>query len=458
MTVVAGSTPAAIVPPAPVIHSSDLPPLRHFRNAIRSNLTIWPNYAFDTLFHQKRVFGTYRALVNDPDGVRHVLVTSAANYRRSIPVRRIAKPFCGAGLFVAEDTEGRRQRRLMASSFTPASINVLIPHFQAAAAHLLNTIDGRNEINLSKAFQETALEAVMRALFSMPKSAARDELNAKVRAYLDGPGRPSLFDGIATSDDQFAFATRKRWRFQVVWFAAMDAIVVARRAQPATASRRDMLDLLINLRDADTGETLSSEEIRDQCATMIFAGSETTALLMFWVGYLLALDRDEQERVRAEIATFLPDRIAKLEDLENWPRLRNVLLEALRLYPPLPHILRDAIGPDAICGHDIAPNTQVWISPWVLHRHRKFWDRPTAFLPGRFAGKSAPWVHMPCYMPFGAGQRICIGLQFALAEAQIVLAQLLSRYKIGLVPGKPVLPVGRGTIGPSYEPMFRIEG
>jgi cytochrome P450 len=137
--------------------------------------------------------------------------------------------------------------------------------------------------------------------------------------------------------------------------------------------------------------------------------------------------------------------------------LRNVLLEALRLYPPLPQIVRVANGPDDICGEKISANTQVWISSWVMHRHRRFWDQPTAFLPGRFEGKTAPWTQMPAFIPFGAGPRICIGLWFALLEAEMVMAQLLSCYTISLPGARPVLPVGRVTIEPSYEPLFRLE-
>ena len=106
--------------------------------------------------------------------------------------------------------------------------------------------------------------------------------------------------------------------------------------------------------------------------------------LMFWASYLLAMDPEQQSSVRKEIVAFPTERISGLDDIQNWPRLRNVLLEALRLYPPAPHIVRDANGPDDICGEKIDTNTQVWISPWVMHRHRRFWDRPTAFLPGRF--------------------------------------------------------------------------
>lgn len=173
--------------------------------------------------------------------------------------------------------------------------------------------------------------------------------------------------------------------------------------------------------------------------------------------YLLALDKDEQRRLHDEIAAFPPDRVETLDDLANWPRLRNVLLEALRLYPPLPHIVRQANGPDTISGMSVADNDQIWASAWVMHRHRKFWQNPTAFMPDRFAGKSAPWVQMPAYVPFGVGPRICIGLHFALSEAQIVLAHLLTRYQISQVGTRPVMPVGRVTVEPDHEPLFRLD-
>ena len=395
--------------------------------------------------------------MNDPEGVRHFLTVNAANYRRPSPVRRVAIPLGGAGLFLAEGAEWRRQRKLLAPTFTTSSIKVLVPHFHAAALHLLHGIEDKPEANLSKAFQDTALEAVLRALFSMPEHEARENLSALVRSYVEGVGRPNLFDVFARSDDAFGFALGKRQRFQSRWFGAIAAIIAQRKADPASAEHRDLLDLLLSLKDAETGETLSDAEIRDQSATMFFAGSETTARLMFWAAYMLTLDTSEQQRLQDEIAAFAPDRAHSLEDLAHWPRLRNVLLEALRLYPPIPHIVREAIGPDKVSGLSVAAGDQVWASAWVLHRHRKFWQLPTAFMPDRFKGSAAPWVQLPGFIPFGAGPRICIGLHFALSEAQIVLAHLLARYRITVVGTRPVIPIGRVTIEPDYEPMFKLE-
>jgi cytochrome P450 len=448
---------ATIFPSAPKVHAADLPVWRLLPAMARSSLSVWPDYAFDLIVNKQTTLGVTSVLVNDPEGVRHFLAVNAANYRRPSSIRRVATPLGGSGLFLAEGAEWRRQRKLLAPTFAPSSINVLVPHFHEAALHLLHSVEGKPGVNLSKAFQDTALEAVLRALFSMPENRAREELSALVRGYVEGAGRPGPFDFFAPSEDSFGFLLGKRRRFQSKWFAAIAAIIAQRKAEPRSANHRDLLDLLLELKDADTGEMLSDDEIRDQSATMFFAGSETTARLMFWTAYLLTLDMKEQQRLSSEIAAFPPERVRTLDDLGNWPALRNVLLEALRLYPPLPHTIRQANGPDTISGMSVAANDQVWASAWIMHRHRKFWQNPTAFMPDRFAGKSAPWVQMPAYIPFGVGPRICIGLNFALAEAQIVLAHLLARYRISVAGNRPVIPVGRVTTEPDHEPMFRLE-
>jgi cytochrome P450 len=446
-----------LVPPAPHVHAKDLPLWRLLRNAIRSSLSVWPDYAFDVSVSRKRLLGVDTLLVNDPEGIRHVLSSNAANYRRPMPIIRVVRPLIGSGVFLAEGDEWRRQRKVLSPSFTPSNTNLLLPHFHDAAEHLLRAVEGRREVNLSQAFQDTALEAVLRALFSKPESRLRDQLSGMIRAYAAGPGRPALLDGFAKSETAFAFATRGRRRFQAQWLGAIEAVVAERKAGRAAGAARDLLDQLLDMRDADTGEGLSDEDIRDQCGTMFFGGSETTARLMFWASYLLAQDTHTQSLLRAEINAFAPEQVTKMDDLQNWPLLRNVLLEAMRLYPPVPHILREATAPDMVNGEAIAAGAQIWVSPWVMHRHRKFWEHPTAFIPDRFAGKPAPWVQNPAYIPFGAGPRVCMGLHFALAEAQIVLAYLLSRYRVSLPGADKVMPIGRVTTEPSVEPGFKIE-
>jgi cytochrome P450 len=346
---------------------------------------------------------------------------------------------------------------MLSPAFTPYNVSLLLPHFTAAADDLLRRLERGLIADLSAAFQVATLEGGLRALFSMPDSIQRARLGAMVRGYVEGSGHPNILDMLARDESAFAFVTRKRRTFQKAWFAAVDEVVAHRRQSPPDGRNRDLLDLLLAARNVETGEALSANEVRDQCATMIFGGFETTARLLFWASYLLTLDLAEQERLRAEVAAFSPERLSSLDDLANWPRLRTTLLETLRLYPPVPHLVRETVADDKIVGEPVKVRSQIWISPWVLHRHRKFWEQPTAFVPGRFAGKPSPWTAIGAYLPFGAGPRICIGATFAMAEAHIMMATLLRRYRIIRDDLRPVLPIARVTIEPSFAPMFRLE-
>jgi cytochrome P450 len=450
-------TALPIIPPTPKVHAKDLPIWRHLLTAQRNSIAIFPDYAFDVPFARRSLLGVEAVLVNDPAGVRHVLATNAANYVRPIMMPRVLRPLLGQGIFLAEGPEWRQQRRMLSPTFTPHNVGLLLPHFTAAANDLMRRLEHASSADLSAAFQEAALEAVLRALFSIPDSRQRTRLGAMIRGYVGGPGHPNILDMLAREEPAFRFATRKRRAFQKAWFAAVDEVVAERQRSPSDGQHRDLLDLLLAARDAETGEALSAREVRDQCATMIFGGFETTARMLFWASYLMTLNLVEQERLRAEVNAFPPDRVSSIDDLANWPRLRMTLLETLRLYPPVPHLVREAVADDEITGEPVKARSQIWISAWVLHRHRRFWEQPTAFLPERFAGKPSPWTASGAFLPFGAGPRICIGATFAMSEAQIVMATLLQRYRIIHNDLRPVLPVARVTIEPSFAPMFRLD-
>src|SRR5260370_35562405 len=173
---------------------------------------------------------------------------------------------------------------------------------------------------------------------------------------------------LARDESAFWFATRKRRAFQKAWFSAVDEVVALRSRSRHDGEHRELLDLLLAARNVETGEALSANEVRDQCATMIFGGFETTARLLFLASYLLTLDLPEQERLRAEVAAFSPERVSSLDDLANWPRLRMTILETLRLYPPVPHLVRESVADDEIIGEPGRGVAEIWIIPWVLDR------------------------------------------------------------------------------------------
>ncbi|HLL58918.1 MAG TPA: cytochrome P450 [Allosphingosinicella sp.] len=444
-----------IVPPAPPIHPKPLSSLRLIMATLRNPLTGYSEESFQLASGRVRMLGQTMIGVNHPDGVKHVLTTHAAKYQRPVVVARTSRWMMGEGLFLAEGEAWRKQRRMLAPLFSPAHTGELLPHFLAAGRSSLARLRGRREAKLSIEFNEATLDAVLRALFSTPADTIGREIARLTRFYLEGPGRPSFFDIIARREEDFALLAAPRRRFRDGWHRAVDALVSRRQEEPGAQESRDLLGILLEARDPETGTGLSAEEVRDQAATMLFAGFETTTRLLSWAAYLLALDQREQALVREEVAAFPPERIGSLQDLQNWPRLKCVLLEALRLYPPVPQLARQAVEADEVLGERVEPGDLIWIAPWALHRHRDHWEQPTAFMPQRFHGQAQPWMH-GAFIPFGGGPRICIGASFAMAEAQILMATLLNTYRIDLIDQRPVLPVGLITTVPSYEPRFSL--
>jgi cytochrome P450 len=447
---------ALITPPTHPVHRKPLPAWRLLRATLRNPLTAYSEDSFTLHSGRVRAFGRSTIAVNHPDGVKHVLTTHPSRYGRPIAAIRSVRWMMGNGLFLAEGEDWRRQRKMLAPLFGPTHIGGLLPHFLGAGEALQARLEHRTEANLTAEFNQATLDAVLRALFSSPADTVGKEIARLTRFFLEGPGRPRASDVLARSESAFAFLAGPRRRFQVEWHQAIDAFIQARQDTAGSAHSRDLLDILLAARDPESGAALSADEVRDQTATMLFAGFETTARLLSWAAYLLALDQREQAAVRKEVAAFPPEEVASMQDLKAWPRLRCVLLEALRLYPPVPQLVRQALEADEVLGERVEPGDLIWISAWTLHRHRDHWDHPNSFLPQRFEGQAQPWTH-GAFIPFGSGPRICIGAGFAMAEAQILLAALLKRFEIDLADKRPVLPIGLITTVQSHEPRYLLK-
>ena len=230
--------------------------------------------------------------------------------------------------------------------------------------------------------------------------------------------------------------------------------LIARRRETG-AHTEDLLALLLAARDAETGEPMSDTQIRDEVATILLAGHETTANALAWTWYLLSGDAAVAARLHAELAAVLGGRVPTAGDLPNLAYARMVLEEAMRLYPPAHSFSRQALAEDRIAGRRIPAGAVVIVAPWLLHRHRRLWDEPDAFDPGNFAPERAAARPRFAYIPFGGGPRGCIGASLAMTEALVILATVAQRYAPRLVPHHRVVPVGLITLRPEGGmPMF----
>ena len=448
---------APLIPPAPVPPKGPLPLWKFVLQLRKSTIGIWGERAYDMMVFGGKRFGVATLMVNDPEGVRHISAGDTKGlYHKSITTRRLVRPAAGNGLVLSEGAEWKKQRRVLAPAFTPSAVNLFIPHFRAAAQQLLDELAKTPRANLAFAFQEAALDAACRTLFSMPIGGRGRHLAMLARAYVKGPGRPMIWDSLAPSESFLWFLTPGRAIFRRRWLKEVRGVVADRRDQPRHERATDLLDLLIESNDPETGG-MTDAEIRDQVSTFIGAGFETTARVLFWTVYLLARDKTEQDRLRAEVRAFPPANVTTLADLARWPRMRAVLQESMRLYPPAPLYTRVSMGPDEVAGRQVEPGTIVMISPWLIHRHNKLWDQPSAFIPDRFEGKPQDYLTNPAYIPFGAGPRTCIGAAFSLAEVSIVLAMFLERFEAELDDDRPITPVSIITTMPDIEPWFALK-
>ena len=193
--------------------------------------------------------------------------------------------------------------------------------------------------------------------------------------------------------------------------------------------------MLLRARDEETGEGMTDRQLRDEMMTFLLAGHETTAVALSWTWYLLARHPSVLESLRAEVPSALGGRTPAPDDVPRLRYARMVVEEAMRLYPPVWGFFRQALGPDTLGEHTVPKGAVIFISPYVTHRHPRFWDDPERFDPERFTPERARERPRFAYVPFSGGPRLCIGNEFALMEAQLAVAMTVQRYRLELAPG-----------------------
>ncbi|MBO0710327.1 MAG: cytochrome P450 [Acetobacteraceae bacterium] len=441
-------------PPRPTYPAEALS-LPGFLSAVRTNaLLIWPDYAYECPVFVSHSLGRAQMLLNAPEAIHRVLVENPANYRRTPASIRILRPITGRGLLLSEGDDWKLQRRTIAPAMAPRVIPLLARHMASTTRETIAALADRTgrPVNLLAAMQSTALEIAGRSMFSLEMRAFGPEMRTLLTHFGNTLGRPHLFDMVLPASVP-TFRDLRRLAFQRRWMALIDKIIDARLATDHDGAPRDLFDLLRAARDPETGRGFSRTELRDQVATMIVAGHETTAITLFWSFYLLANAPVVQERIASEVCAVDLDPEGAAEALSQLPYTRAVVSEVLRLYPPAFTLVRLATGHDRAGAIEIPAGAILMISPWVLHRHRRLWRDADAFDPDRFMPGEPPPPRF-AYLPFGAGPRVCVGAQFAIAEAVLALAAIIQVFKVALEGEPRVVPRPVITTQPDSAPGF----
>ncbi len=386
-------------------------------------------------------------MVMGPDAIQHILLERVEDYPKSIVTKDLLRPAIGESLFIAEGAHWRWQRRTSAPAFSHRNVSALGPVMTDAAERAAGRIAqaGPRAVNMLDEMVTATFDVIAEVTFSDDGSFDRNAVHGAIEAYVSEAGRISLLDVLGAPSwiprpSRLASATQMSEMRQ-----AADHAIEARAARGA-GPVPDLLDLLLDGQDPKSGRRMTTGELRDNLLTFIVAGHETTALTLAWSFYLCAFDETVQDRAREEARRVLQGRAATADDLPDLPFIRQIIDEALRLYPPAGVVSRTAQKADDVGGADIRPNDTVMIPIYALGRHRLLWDDPDQFKPDRFANRKA--IRRYAYLPFGDGPRICIGASFAVQEAVIILATLLSRFRFTSVKGRDPKPVMILTLRP----------
>jgi cytochrome P450 len=428
-----GLRPPSVAPPA-----KPLSLFQTIRASRRNVLEIIPRLAY----HQPMVSGRLGArwhMVQDPGALARVFLDNVNNYPKAEVMIRMLRPAVGDSLFTSDGESWRWQRRTVAPVFAQRNVTALSPLMTAtaerASARLARTEGDREMVGemLSATF-----DVICEVALSGREHFDAAAYSAAIVRYFETVGRASLLDFLQVPD----WVPRPGallGRGAVRTMHAMVARAIEARRRDGPGGVDDLLDHMLKAEDPETGRRMSATELLHNMQFFIVAGHETTALALSWSLLLLAMHPEAQARARGEAQAALGSRAAGAADLGAMPAVRQAIEEAMRLYPPVGLIARTARDADSLAGREVRPRDTVFIPIYALHRHRMWWDDPDAFDPSRFSEEAIRSRDRFLYLPFGAGPRVCVGANFAMMQAQIILSTLLARFRFELA-GCP-LPV-----------------
>ncbi len=448
--------PAPFVPPAPRPRTRPPSALEMMRIVYRNPLELWGEPSYNEPWISVNGVGGPLVIANDPGLVRHVLVDNAKNYKMATVRQKILRPILRDGLLTAEGEVWRRSRKAMAPVFTPRHIFGFARPMLKRALEFVERYEDGTVTDLAADMTMLTYEILAETLFSGEITGSKETFSEDIDRLLETMGRVDPLD-LLRAPDWLPRLTRIRGRKTMAYFRGIVSDTMALREdwlkRDPDGAPQDFLTLLLK---AEGPDGLTRAEVEDNIITFIGAGHETTARALGWTLYCLAEAPWEREPIEREIDAVLASEPDPTKWLEAMPLTRAAFDEALRLYPPAPSINREPIEPEHYKDLYIPPKAAVLVMPWVIHRHRKLWDKPDAFLPERFHPGNREKIDRFQYLPFGAGPRVCIGAAFAMQEAMIALAVLMSRFRFETTADTRPWPVQKLTTQPQGGLPMRV--
>lgn len=383
-------------------------------------------------------------LANDPELVKRVLKDRPDDFPKSDRIGAGLRPLLGNSVFLTNGETWKRQRRIIDPAFEGGRLRDTYGAMYAAGEAAVERMAANLGVqDIEPETSHAAADVIFRTLFSIP---IEDETATAVFEKFRDHQRTQPILNLA------AFIPGPRWMPRFFRRATKDTAADIRELITGLTEQRmaeitagtapdDLATKIMTTADPETGEKFSTDEMVDQVAIFFLAGHETSASALAWTFYLLAMYPEWQDKLAAEAEAVSAD-FASVSKLRL---ARDVFREALRLYPPVPMMVRETKCPEQMRDRQAPKGAQVVLSPWHLHRHERLWDNPDGFDPTRWTTENGKECQRNAYIPFSAGTRVCTGAGFAMVEGPLLLAMLLRRFKFELTDKKPV-PVAHLTV------------
>lgn len=390
---------------------------------------------------------------NQPDLVRRILVERPDDFPKSEIVRQTIGDLLGQSVFVTNGETWKRQRRIIDPSFEGGKLRQTFDPMLAAANEMAKRLEIRangQPLEIEFETSHAAADVIFRTLFSKPiaEEAAASVFHAFRRYQLAAPMlSPADLARIGT---WFPRVGPSRWRkgraARRIRRLLMDFVERRRAEIDSGTAPDDLATAIMTTRDPVTGDQFDEAEMADQMAIFFLAGHETSASALAWALYLIAQCPDVQDRMRAEATAVFSGDAPSFRDLRRMPFIRDVFRETLRLYPPVPMMIREATRPEEMRDKTVAPGSPLILSPWHLGRHERLWDHPHVFDPDRWADAKTRETARDAWIPFSTGPRVCTGAGFAMQEGVLILARLVSQFRFRPVDGHVPEPMAHLTV------------
>lgn len=373
--------------------------------------------------------------INHPDMIQYVLVKGADKFHKSPMLKKVTEPVLGKGLLTSDGDFHRQQRRLVQPAFHHNRIANYAGVMVDYTARMLDSWRQGDQRDIHHEMMNLTMQIVAKTLFDADVSEDAESIGHAI-SFAVADASVNMTRVLRLPEWVPTALNRKRRQTRAAMERTIMGTIEERRR--TGEDKGDLLSMLLLAQDEDSGARMSDRQVHDEAMTLFIAGHETTANALTWTLYLLSQHPEVQAKLLAEIDAVLGGRLPVMGDLKALTYTDMVIKEAMRLYPPAWVVARYAIEDVMLGGYRIPAGSIIMMSQYVMHRHPDYWDAPETFDPERFGPGREERVPRYAYFPFGGGPRVCIGNSFAAMEASLVLATMIQRCTLDLVPGQTV--------------------